>query len=114
MSVVPLTEAQLRAQVKTVRAKVPDARVIGVYALTPWTGPSSLAVDGEDVEVGFCPSTLAVRERLASRTAADVRLVVITDRTENELGGDVLATLARRLLYRIDPWRVVLDLFRAR
>jgi hypothetical protein len=114
VSAVALSEAQLRAQVKSVRDKVPDARVIGVHADGPWTGPSVVRVEGEDIEVAFCPSALAVRERLASRGKDAQRLVVVTDRTENELGSDVLARLARRRLYRIDPWRVVLDLFRAR
>jgi hypothetical protein len=114
MSVVPLTEAQLRAQVKTVCDKVPDARVIGVHAPGPWTGPASVHVDGEEVEVAFCPSTLALRERLASRAQDGPRLVVVTDREEAELGGDVLARLARRRLYRIDCWRVVMDIFHAR
>ena len=114
MSIIPLSEAHLRAQVRAVRDKSPDASVIGIHAPSPWAGPGSIRVDGEEVEVAYCPSVLAVRERLASRDPEGRRLVLVTDQTEAELGSDVLARLAKRRLLRIDPWRVVLDLFRAR
>lgn len=114
MSISPLSEAQLRAQVKAIRERNPDASVIGIHAPHPWAGPGSIRVDGEEIEVTYCPSVLAVRERLAARDPGGPRLVVITDQPEVELGSDVLARLAKRRLLRIDPWRVVLDLFRAR
>lgn len=114
MSVVTLSEAQLRAQVKAICDKAPDARVIGISALGPWTGPPSILVGSEEVDVAFCPSPLALRERLAPHGPDERRLVLITDRTEAELGGDVVARLAKRRLWRIDPWRMVLHLFRAR
>ena len=114
MSVVPLSEAQLRAQVRAVRDKLPDERIIGIHAPGPWNGPPSIQVDGEDVDVAFCQSSLAIREHLAAREAGGRRLVVVTDRIEADLGGDVLARLAKRRLLRIEPWRVVMDLFRAR
>lgn len=114
MSVLPLSEAHLRALVKTVRERIPDARFIGIHALGPWTGPASMTVAGEEVDIALCPSPLALRERLATREQNGRRLVLVTDRTEAELGGDVLARLAKRRLLRIEPWRMVMDLFHAR
>lgn len=114
MSVVPLTEAQLRAQVRTVCEKVPEARVIGIHVPGPYTGRASIRVNGEEFAVVFCPSSLALREHLGGRAPDAPGLVVLTDRDENDLGADLVARLARRRLYRIEPWRAVLDLFRAR
>ena len=114
MSTIALSEAQLRAQVKSVFDKVPEARVMGIHAPGPWSGAGAIRIGSEEVEVAFCPSALALRERLASREVTGPRLVLVTDRTEAELGIDVLARLAKRRLYRIEPWRAVLDQFRAR
>lgn len=109
-----LSEAQLRAQVRAVRDKVPDARVIGIHTSTPWTGPASLRVGGGDVDVAYCPSSLAVRERLVDRDPGTAPLIVLTDRTEAELGMEVLARFAKRRLFRVESWPVVMDLFAAR
>jgi hypothetical protein len=81
VSTVALSEAQLRAQVKSVFDKVPEARVMAIHAPGSWSGPDALRIGGEEVEVGFCPSALALRERLASRGPTARLLVLVTDRT---------------------------------
>lgn len=109
-----LSEAQLRALIRAVRDKVPGAGVIGVHTTTPWTGADSLRVGEEDVEVAYCASTLAVRERLVRHSAAARPLALLTDRTEPELGLDILTRLVKRRLFQVESWRVARDAFKAR
>ena len=87
-------------------------RVIGIHASPTWTGDGVVA-NGEAVDVVACASVLALREALLEYEDSDRRLVVLTDRTEKELGLDVVARLARRRLHRLDPWETVKRLFRA-
>jgi len=115
MTVAPLTENQLRAQIMAVRAKLPKAkaRFIGIRA-PGWSGPSRLHVLDEEVEVAWCVSALAMVERMAEAPADGPPVVLITDRTDEDLGTDLLVRLAKRRLLVIDPWSVVLELFQAR
>jgi len=110
----PLGEVQLRAQIASVRRKLPDARRIGLKAPSSWSGPSRIRVEDGEADIVFCRSALAVREALASHEHEDRILVVLTDRDERELGDDVLARLAKRRLLRDEPWLDVMELFRAR
>lgn len=114
MSATALSPAEVRAHVSAVHKKHPDARVIGIRALSEWAGPPTLAIDGEDVDVVACASSLEVRETLAERGPAARRLVIITPLADRDLGTDVLARLARRRLLQPEPWRLVMELFRAR
>src|SRR4051794_16954137 len=77
--------------------------VVGVHAAPEWAG-DGLDVEGEPVEVVACRSVLAVREALVEHEGGERRLVLLTDRSERELGLDVVARLARRKLHRLDPW----------
>ena len=113
MTIAALTEGQLRAHVMAVRAKVPKPRFIGMRA-PAWSGPSHLRVLDEDVEVAWCVSALAMAERMAEAPPDGPPMVLITDRSDEDLGTDLLVRLAKRRLLSIDPWRVVLDLFQAR
>jgi hypothetical protein len=112
--ILRLSEAQVRGQVKAVLDRIPETRVIGIHAPGAWVGPASMRVGAKDVEVVFCPSVLAVRETLAGHSAGALTMALLTDRTDAELGVDVLARLAKRRLFRIEPVRIAMDLFGAR
>jgi len=113
MSLVP-TLAQIRAQVAAVRAKSPTARVIAIQAPLSATTDESLRIDGEELAIARCGSILEIRERLVALGKEGPPLVVLTPLEENELGTDVLARLAKRHLFRIQPWQLVKERFRAR
>src|SRR5436190_19868525 len=109
----PLTESQLRAQVAMVRAKLPKERFIGIHA-PAWSGPSRIRLADGEVEVAWCVSALAMAERMAEAPEDGRPIVLVTDRTDAELGTDIRVRLAKRRLLAVDPWRIVLDLFQAR
>jgi hypothetical protein len=111
---IKLSEAQIRGQVKAVLDKIPETRVIGIHSPVAWVGPASIRVNAIDVDIVFCPSTLAVRETLAGHSPSASTLALLTDRSDVELGVDVLTRLAKRRLFRIEAWRIAMDLFGAR
>lgn len=113
MSLAP-TLAQIRAQVAAVRAKSSTARVIAIQAPLSATTGDSLRVDGEEIAIARCATVLEIRERLIGHDGKGPPLVVLTPLEENELGTDILARLAKRHLFRIQPWQLVKDRFRAR
>lgn len=109
-----LSEAQIRGQVKAVLDKIPDSRIIGIHTPVAWVGPASIHINARNVDVVFCPSVLAVRETLAGHSPSASTLALLTDRSDTELGVDVLARLAKRRLFRIEAWHIAMDLFGAR
>lgn len=112
MTVVP-TPAQIRAQVRAVWEKGGTARAIGIRAPLTVDVGDVLQVADAALPVARCGSVLEVRERLTA-APADVPLVLITPLDERELGADVVARLAKRHLFAIDPWQLVKDRFHAR
>ncbi|WP_462329968.1 BREX-2 system phosphatase PglZ [Thiohalocapsa halophila] len=113
MSVAP-TPAQIRAQVAAVLDKLPQARVVGIRApLTVEVG-ESLHLDGRELPVARSDSVLDIRERLDALADGASPLVLLTTVDEAELGADLLARLARRRLFAIEPWQLVKDRFSAR
>jgi hypothetical protein len=113
MTRVP-TLAQIRAQVQAVWEKDRAASVIGIRAPLTVAVAEVLPVAGAALPVARCASVLAVREQLAADPRPDVPLVLITPLDETELGADVVARLAQRHLFAIDPWQLVKDRFHAR
>jgi hypothetical protein len=89
--------AQVRGKSKT--------PAIGVHLAVPWTGPPELEAGGEHFV--HCPSPLAFRVSLAGHEGEPV--VLLTERSENELGADVLARLARRRLIHLNAWGALRD-----
>src|SRR5262245_56581612 len=113
------TPAQVAAQVAMIHRQRPEARVIGMHMPGGWAGGGTLQANGASYHVAYCRSALQVREALVSlgegkEAVAAPLLLVLTPLDEAQLGLDVLARLAGRQLYRIEPWHMVRDLFRAR
>ncbi len=110
-----LTANELRAQVEAVLERGAGAEIVGIYAPSadPW--PETLDAAGRSFRVCWCPSPLAARLALrdARRSGADQGLLMLTSLTEQQLGADVVARLARGKLFRIRQWDIVRSAFRA-
>lgn len=103
---------QVGRLVSTVRKKLPAARRVGVHYEGRWTGPESFLAGADPVRVAWCPSSLAARDALAD-ARSDETLVLLTDRTPDDLGADVMARLAKGMLFSVIPWEILKDLFGA-
>ncbi len=99
--------AQIRAQVRAIRDKFPKASVIGIRSTPQWDGEPVLRVGGESFDVLATGSALAIRDTITSRGPDAPPLVLVTDLSDDALGGDVLAVLARQRLYAVEPWEAV-------
>ena len=109
----------VRAQVREVRGRYPDARVIAIQVpaaggLADAEGAPRIRLGAEELPVVRCDSVLALRERLADLPAAGAPLVVLTDLPPAELGADLCARLAGGKPFRIDPWQLAKARFGAR
>ena len=115
----PVSIALLQAQVAEILRKAHEAkprsgrrpRAIGFHLGAPWSGPSILRVEGEDLPLFYCASPLAFRVRLVETEALPVPVVLLTDRSRQELGMDVLARLEGGKLRNLDEWRALTDRF---
>ncbi len=115
MTVVP-SSAQIHAQVKSIRERYPDARVIGISVPVldeAAPAPAALRIGDEELPVVRSRSVLALRERLVDLPAAGPPIVVLTDLTDPQLGADLSARLAHRRLFSIDAWQLVKERFKA-
>lgn len=87
--------------------------VVAISARPEWSGKPRLThASDDDVAVVACGSTLAVREALLRRHET-TWLVVITDRSTDDLGPEVCSYLVWQRPRRPDPWESVSRLFAA-
>lgn len=110
---ISLTVERLSAQIRAVRNKYPDSRVIGIRTMGRWNGPSILDLGNECFDISWCASGLAVRERMAEQPA-DKPLIILTDRPDLDMGWDVISHLPHQKFFRPEPLAMVRDLFQAR
>jgi hypothetical protein len=108
-----------RASVPVLRALLDEARrkqyppsVLGVHASTDWSGPRTFTHQSVSVRVESCESALAVRESVLSHEPGQWT-VVLTDRTDEDLGSGLLSHLVGFRLRTPDPWAGVRDRFAA-
>lgn len=95
-----------------VRHHDPHTRVLVLHALPQWTGEPTLSVEGATVHVRACASQLAVLDAYVQLPEDDY-LVVLTDRTAQDLGDAVLLRAWRRRVEMPDLWQAVPALFGA-
>ncbi len=108
------------ASVPMVLAKVDDAKARsgfkkGALALLATPDPAAqtdVHHDGQLVSIRTATSALAVRELLRERPE-DGWLVILTDRTDQDLGAGILARLVWHRVRRPDPWEAVQQRFAA-
>ena len=108
-----VTGTATRATLPVVHALLDQARhknyasgVLGVRARPEWPGSRVFTHESVPVRVVPCVSALAVREALLDR-ARGQWLVVLTDRTDDDLGAGVLSHLLWNRLRTPDPWDAV-------
>ena len=104
-----MTPEHLARQVERLCERRPETRVVGVHAAR-WQGGDSIAVDGHMFPVQWCPSALALSERLAA-LGEDDRLIVLTPLVDTDLSLDVRARLARCRLLHPERWQLVRDAY---
>src|SRR5262249_41213181 len=102
----------VRAFLDEARRKRYTGGVMGIRTVPAWSGPTRFDHDGVPVTVLPCVSTLAVHEALLARSR-DGWLVILTDRSEEDLGASVLAHLLWHRLRTPDPWAAVRHRFAA-
>src|SRR5699024_11620049 len=80
--------------------------------LHPSSCPPRRSSDLEPITVRWCPSVLSLWDAL---TGWDEQgwLVLLTDRTEEEIGSGLLARMVQQRLHRPDAWDSVKQRFRA-
>jgi PglZ domain len=89
-----------------------DARVEVLRALPQWPGEESFEVPGGRVHVCEGISQLAILDAY-DRLADGEFLMVLTDRSEQDLGDTVLLRASRRAITTVDAWSEVPTLFGA-
>ena len=96
----------LKTLLDQARQKNYSSGVLGVRARPEWPGAAEFPHEGVPVRVVPCVSALAVREALLER-ADGQWLVVLTDRSDDDLGAGVLGHLVGHRLRTPDPWDAV-------
>ncbi len=114
-----MSEPAVAATLPVVRALLDEARrknyrsgVLGVRTKPEWLGSATFVHDDVPVSVVACVSSLAVREALLDRSR-EQWLVVLTDRSDHDLGAGVLSHLVFNRLRTPDPWEAVRHRFAA-
>lgn len=110
----PLSKSVLLTMVNEAREDDDGSRILAVQGAPRWEGEQVLETDEGPVRIAPCVSPLAVRDVLAHRSDAENGevLVLLTDRSEDELGQEVLSQVWRRRLLRPSKWDAAKRLFR--
>ncbi|GAA4383490.1 BREX-2 system phosphatase PglZ [Tsukamurella soli] len=112
-------------------ADLPDADLVGITSLVRrardskhrrgtlavaaqpvWTGEPEVTVDGQSVRIAVASSVLGMREALLDRHRYDW-VVVLTDRTADELPTGVKDHLSSGMVYHLDAWPALREAFKA-
>lgn len=115
----PLSLPQIEAQALAVLERAGDARVIAIQAMVRAAWPEAITLSGRPFRLRWCESSLMAREALSAIDDAEggnaqLGLILLTPLGARELGGDVVARLARGQVFQPDAWGMVQQLFRAR
>ena len=88
------------------------ARVLVLRAKPGWAGPETIAVDGARVAVRPAVSQLAALAAITELPPDDY-LVLLTDRTDQDLGDAVMLRAHRRRVEAVDEWSAIPGLYDA-
>ena len=107
-----VTPAVARSQIDQARARNYPHGVLGLRALPAATKPVSFTHRDQPVRIVPAASALAVREAMRQ---ADPNgwLVIVTDRSDDDLGPGLLAQFVWQRLRHPDPWQAVQQRFGA-
>ncbi|MDF2462782.1 MAG: hypothetical protein K0Q43_1017 [Ramlibacter sp.] len=115
----PLSLPQIEAQALAVLDRASDARVIAIQAKAKAPWPEAIMLAGRPFQLRWCESPLMAREALSALDDSDggqvaSGLILLTPMASRDLGGDVVARLARTQVFQPDAWGMVQQLFKAR
>ncbi len=103
----------IEAYARELVGKPATSRVLALAADPRYDGPAWVHVDGVEVAVRGCVSSLAVREVLAD-LPPDGYAIVLTDRPTDDLGDALVSRFRRQRIEPWDSWATVPGLFGAR
>ena len=108
------TVGVIRAQIKAIRNKAPNARVFGIFTPARWTGPSVDGTGNDQIAIYQCDSALQMRLALQSAPETAPATVLMTPLDQSKVSDDILVRLALRRLHSINSWEIVRSLFKAK
>src|SRR5690349_1639068 len=105
----PLSLPQIEAQALAVLERASDANVIAIQAKVKAPWPEAITLAGKRFQLRWCDSTLMARAALSELEETSVEqaptgLIILTPLLARELGGDVVARLARTQVFQPDAW----------
>ena len=106
----PADPRTVEAYARQLVAKPASGRVLALAADPDYRGPDLLVIDGVQVAVRGCVSSLAAREVLVD-LPADGFAILLTDRDPGDLGDALVARLRRQRIEPLDTWATVPGLF---
>ncbi len=104
----------IRAQIRAIRNKAPNAKVFGIFTPGRWTGPSVCGAGSDEIAIYQCDSPLQMRLALQGAPETASATVLITPLDQGKVNDDILVRLAMRKLYPIKSWEIVRSLFKAK
>ncbi|MEA5465552.1 BREX-2 system phosphatase PglZ [Leptothoe sp. PORK10 BA2] len=108
------TFSQIKAQVAAVLSQSKEScQTIGIHAQGRWSGERHQVDGDQEYLIDQCDSPLAIRLALQADIAQAAIHVIVTALDESDLAEDILIRLAKRRLFKIDPWQIIKSLFRA-
>ena len=104
----------IRAQIRAIRDKAPQAKFFGIFTPGRWTGPSSDGAGPDEIAVYQCDSPLQMRLAMQEAPESASATVLVTPLDQSKVSDDILVRLAMRKLHPINSWEIVRSLFKAR
>jgi len=104
----------IRAQIRAIRSKAPNAKVFGIFSPGRWTGPSVHGAGSDEIAIYQCDSPLQMRLALQGAPETTSTTVLITPLDQGKVNDDILVRLAMRKLFPIKSWEIVRSLFKAK
>lgn len=114
MSINSYINTQIKAQLQAIQKRHPNEHIIALRNENGLDKLAEISVGDRTYKVCFCDSSLQIREALISFNGSNDSLVIITKLDTNELEHDIIARLARRKVFPLDPWGILLEIFQAR
>lgn len=112
MSIAGPSFSQIKAQVASIRDKVPGTTAIAISSRGRWTGQQFKKNGDQTYMVCQCDSPLAMRLALRDRPA-NATAVLVTGLDDAEVDDDLRVRLAKRRVIPLDNWQIVRSLFEA-
>ena len=104
----------IRAQIRAIRSKAPNAKVFGIFTPGRWTGPSLDGAGSDELAIYQCDSLLQMRLALQGAPETASATVMVTPLDQGKVSDDILVRMALRKLHPINSWEIVRSLFKAR